>query len=165
MLLLSVSGVPQSYTISSDGLTQKKYPGVLGTYTLDRADYRTQSLVYSLNMATNSTNSNNSNNSNNSTTSTNSTTSITSINTTISIIIQSLQVKNFKCTECGYSCYLKTDLERHINNVHDKFRSPCPICGKKYSDLRQHVRIVHEGAKVGSISFLNTDSDIDMYVI
>ena len=70
MLLLSVSGVPQSYTISSDGLTQKKYPDVLGTYTLDRADYRTQSLVYSLNMATNSTNSNNSNNSNNSSNST-----------------------------------------------------------------------------------------------
>ena len=67
MLLLSVSGVPQSYTISSNGLTQKKYPDVLGTYTLDRADYRTQSLVYSLNMATNSTNSTNSNNSNNST--------------------------------------------------------------------------------------------------
>ena len=67
MLLLSVSGVPQSYTISSDGLTQKKYPDVLGTYTLDRADYRTQSLVYSLNMATNSTNSTNSNNLSNST--------------------------------------------------------------------------------------------------
>ena len=29
-----------------------------------------------------------------------------------------------------------------------QFRSPCPVCGKKYSDLRQHVRIVHEGAKV-----------------
>ena len=33
-------------------------------------------------------------------------------------------------------------------NVHDKFRSPCPSCGKKYSDLRQHIRVVHEGAKV-----------------
>ena len=33
-------------------------------------------------------------------------------------------------------------------NVHDKFRSPCPHCGKKYSDLRQHIRVVHEGAKV-----------------
>ena len=73
MLLLSVSGVPQSYTISSDGLTQKKYPDVLGTYTLDRADYRTQSLVYSLNMANNSTNSTTSTNSNNSTNSSNST--------------------------------------------------------------------------------------------
>ena len=73
MLLLSVSGVPQSYTISSNGLTQKKYPDVLGTYTLDRADYRTQSLVYSLNMATNSTNSNNSTNSTNSNNSSNST--------------------------------------------------------------------------------------------
>ena len=67
-----MSGIPQSYTISSDGLTQKKYPDMLGTYTLDRADHRTQSLVYSLNMATNSTssititNSTNSNNSSNS---------------------------------------------------------------------------------------------------
>ena len=57
-------------------------------------------------------------------------------------------MKNFKCGDCGYSCYLKTDLERHISNVHDKHRSPCGVCGKKYSDLRQHVRIVHEGAKV-----------------
>ena len=80
MLLLSVSGVPQSYTISSNGLTQKKYPDVLGTYTLDRADYRTQTLVYSLDMATNSTNSNNSNNSNNSTNSTYSTISTNSNN-------------------------------------------------------------------------------------
>ena len=70
MLLLSVSGVPQSYTISSDGLTQKKYPDVLGTYTLDRADYRTQSLVYSLTLATNSTTSTNSTNSSNSSNST-----------------------------------------------------------------------------------------------
>jgi hypothetical protein len=30
------------------------------------------------------------------------------------------QVKNYECGECGYSCYLKTDLERHILNVHDK---------------------------------------------
>ena len=58
------------------------------------------------------------------------------------------QLKNFKCGDCGYTCYLKTDLERHIMNVHDKFRSPCPSCGKKYSDLRQHIRVVHEGAKV-----------------
>ena len=58
------------------------------------------------------------------------------------------QLKNFKCGDCGYTCYLKTDLERHIINVHDKFRSPCPSCGKKYSDLRQHIRVVHEGAKV-----------------
>ena len=41
-----------------------------------------------------------------------------------------------------------SDLERHVSNVHDKHRTPCLICGKKYSDLRQHVRIVHEGAKV-----------------
>ena len=58
------------------------------------------------------------------------------------------QLKNYKCGECGYTCYLKTDLERHIMNVHDKIRSPCPACGKKYSDLRQHIRVVHEGAKV-----------------
>ena len=27
------------------------------------------------------------------------------------------QLKNYKCAACGYSCYLKTDLERHITNV------------------------------------------------
>ena len=38
-------------------------------------------------------------------------------------------------------------------NVHDKFRTPCPICGKRYSDLRQHIRLVHEGHKVNQLSF------------
>ncbi|XP_023326608.1 zinc finger protein 711 [Eurytemora carolleeae] len=61
---------------------------------------------------------------------------------------QHSQVKNYECGDCGYSCYLKTDLERHILNVHDKQRSPCPICGKSYSDLRQHIRLVHEGHKL-----------------
>ena len=31
-----------------------------------------------------------------------------------------LQLKKYKCGDCGYSCYLKTDLERHITNVHEK---------------------------------------------
>merc|ERR1712012_1357986 len=57
---------------------------------------------------------------------------------------QHMQVKNFKCTECGYSCYLKTDLERHINNVHDKHRPPCK---GKYSNLSQHIHKVHLKAK------------------
>ena len=85
-----------------------------------------------------------------------------------------LQLKKYKCGDCGYSCYLKTDLERHITNVHEKVcktwsrpfngsncfqnwsihffqcRTPCPICGKKYSDLRQHIRLVHEGHKVNT---------------
>ena len=60
------------------------------------------------------------------------------------------QLKNYKCAACGYSCYLKTDLERHLTNVHQKQRTPCPVCGKRYSDLRQHIRLVHEGHKVGS---------------
>ena len=62
--------------------------------------------------------------------------------------ISSAQVKNYKCAECGYSCYLKTDLERHLTNVHQKQRTACPVCGKRYSDLRQHIRLVHEGHKV-----------------
>jgi len=61
---------------------------------------------------------------------------------------QHSEIKNYKCGDCGYSCYLKTDLERHILNVHNKFRTPCPICGKRYSDLRQHIRLVHEGHKL-----------------
>ncbi len=31
-------------------------------------------------------------------------------------------MKNYECGDCGYSCYLKTDLERHILNVHDKVK-------------------------------------------
>ena len=60
------------------------------------------------------------------------------------------QLKKYKCAECGYSCYLKTDLERHLTNVHQKQRTACPVCGKRYSDLRQHIRLVHEGHKVSS---------------
>ena len=32
--------------------------------------------------------------------------------------------------------------------VHQKQRTACPVCGKRYSDLRQHIRLVHEGRKV-----------------
>ena len=32
--------------------------------------------------------------------------------------------------------------------VHQKQRMACPVCGKRYSDLRQHIRLVHEGHKV-----------------
>ena len=56
---------------------------------------------------------------------------------------------------------IKTNLVRHITNVmllknlsftlykvHQKQRTACPVCGKRYSDLRQHIRLVHEGRKV-----------------
>ena len=35
-------------------------------------------------------------------------------------------------------------------NTFFQCRTPCPICGKKYSDLRQHIRLVHEGHKVNT---------------
>ena len=40
-------------------------------------------------------------------------------------------------------------------SFHFQCRTPCPICGKKYSDLRQHIRLVHEGHKVNIIFMLN----------
>ena len=58
------------------------------------------------------------------------------------------QLKNFKCGQCGYRSYLRTDLEKHLSAVHQKQRTICPVCGKQYSDLRQHIRLVHEGRKV-----------------
>ena len=33
------------------------------------------------------------------------------------IFLTFFQLKKYKCAACGYSCYLKTDLERHITNV------------------------------------------------
>ena len=74
------------------------------------------------------------------------------------------QVKNYKCAECGYSCYLKTDLERHLTNVHQKQRTACPVCGKRYSDLRQHIRLVHEGHKVIIFQF-NVKKNISLLVV
>ena len=42
-------------------------------------------------------------------------------------------------------CFLKIPLSAQ---VHQKQRRACPVCGKRYSDLRQHIRLVHEGHKV-----------------
>ena len=53
----------------------------------------------------------------------------------------------------------------HNSCILVQFRSPCPVCGKKYSDLRQHVRIVHEGAKVSLkdvIKWDNLISELDV---
>ena len=34
--------------------------------------------------------------------------------------------------------------------VHQRQRTACPVCGKRYSDLRQHIRLVHERKKVNT---------------
>ena len=42
----SVAGIAQSYTISSNGLTQQKYPDILGTYSLTKARHQIFSQIF-----------------------------------------------------------------------------------------------------------------------
>ena len=49
-----------------------------------------------------------------------------------------------------YFILLKVFLVFFSVQVHQKQRRACPVCGKRYSDLRQHIRLVHEGRKVTS---------------
>ena len=49
-----------------------------------------------------------------------------------------LQLKKYKCGDCGYSCYLKTDLERHITNVHEKV---CKIWSRPFDGSKLTVQL------------------------
>ena len=46
--------------------------------------------------------------------------------------------------------HLMVQIDFKIDQYSFQCRTPCPICGKKYSDLRQHIRLVHEGHKVNT---------------
>ena len=48
--------------------------------------------------------------------------------------------------------------------VHQKQRTACPVCGKRCSDLRQHIRLVHEAHKVSwGGNFMQYSSIVQYY--
>ena len=53
-----------------------------------------------------------------------------------------------KCPLCKYEVSRKSDLPKHIKNVHEGKRDhKCQNCGKEYTDkknLNQHIKRVHE---------------------
>ena len=58
-----------------------------------------------------------------------------------------MPVEKFYCSLCKYEVSRKSDLQKHIKNVHEgKKDHKCQNCGKEYTEkknLRQHIKRVH----------------------
>ena len=55
----------------------------------------------------------------------------------------------YQCRECDYSSNRSANYNMHYQMVHLKSRTLCPICGKAYSNINQHLRVVHKTLKSG----------------
>ena len=51
----------------------------------------------------------------------------------------------FKCKECNKEYRTQKMLKQHTENVHDLKRSICEICAVEVIDLKNHMRLNHEG--------------------
>jgi len=54
------------------------------------------------------------------------------------------------CDECGYKAMWPSDLNRHIESIHEGAKYPCEHCNFTAtfkSNLQQHIKYVHEGFK------------------
>jgi len=56
---------------------------------------------------------------------------------------------NFQCELCGYATNRATNYNMHYKMVHLKSRTQCELCGKEYSNINQHMRVVHKVLKSG----------------
>ena len=83
------------------------------------------------------------------------------------------------CNECGAAFYWKSNLNRHIESVHEERKSfKCADCGKAFSHkhtLNGHIESVHEGKKpfkcnicdasfTSKMSFLSAVHEVKMAV-
>ena len=55
--------------------------------------------------------------------------------------------KHYFCSICEYRTLFKSDLVKHDDLVHKKFRRSCPDCGKQIANLHEHTRLVHKKIK------------------
>ena len=56
---------------------------------------------------------------------------------------------NYKCDLCSYSTNKTTNYNMHYKMVHLKNRTLCQLCGKEYSNINQHMRVIHKVLKSG----------------
>ena len=54
-----------------------------------------------------------------------------------------------KCDQCSYTSYKKSHLAEHHRYVHLKARVICDLCGKEFSNINQHMRVVHKMLRSG----------------
>ena len=55
----------------------------------------------------------------------------------------------FQCELCGYATTRQTNYNTHYKMVHLKSRTMCELCGKEYSNINQHMKVVHKILKSG----------------
>merc|ERR1712126_57338 len=65
------------------------------------------------------------------------------------------------CDQCDYKTKDKSNMKKHIRAVHDKEKIPCCSCDKKFYDqsaLKKHKESIHEGVKYdcGQCNFYTT---------
>ena len=67
--------------------------------------------------------------------------------TSITLATASRQL--LKCDQCSYTSYKKSHLSEHRRYVHLKAKNICDLCGKEFSNINQHMRVVHKMLKSG----------------
>ena len=63
--------------------------------------------------------------------------------------IKSKNTTSYQCELCGYATNRTTNYNMHYKMVHLKSRTVCELCGKEYSNINQHMRVVHKTLKSG----------------
>ena len=63
--------------------------------------------------------------------------------------IQQSSVKKLKCESCDFSTSKQSHLSDHVKRVHLKVKDVCLVCGKEFSNINQHMRVVHKELKSG----------------
>jgi len=54
----------------------------------------------------------------------------------------------YPCDKCNYIASNVSDLKKHVKSIHEGVKYPCNQCSSKFTDqssLRQHIRSIHEG--------------------
>ena len=60
-----------------------------------------------------------------------------------------IKVTTYQCELCGYATTRGTNYTTHYKMVHLKLRTMCELCGKEYSNINQHMKVVHKSLKSG----------------
>ena len=55
----------------------------------------------------------------------------------------------YKCDLCNYSTNRSTNYHTHYKMVHLKSKTLCQLCGKEYSNINQHLRVIHKVLRSG----------------
>ena len=67
-------------------------------------------------------------------------------------ILPKTSLKRLKCDSCNYTTLRRCHLNEHYRYVHLKIKVVCDLCGKEFSNINQHMRVVHKVLRSGNLS-------------